>query len=68
MPASGLVGGEPVPVELAGAALRAALHDSYDDALRHPGGAVSVAHPNGFVKLPLAHAAGGRGGCSSTSG
>lgn len=44
----------PVPQGLARSALIAALHDSYGDTLRAPAIAASVAHPNGFVKLPLA--------------
>ncbi|SEC09578.1 hypothetical protein SAMN06272775_6064 [Streptomyces sp. 2323.1] len=45
---------EPVPQGLARSALIAALHDSYDVTLRAPAIAAPVAHPNGFVKLPLA--------------
>lgn len=44
----------PVPQGLARSALIAALHDSYDDTLLAPAIASPVAHPNGFVKLPLA--------------
>lgn len=39
--------------QVARAALLAALHDSYDATFRAPAMAQTVAHPNGFVKLPL---------------
>ncbi|WP_435241548.1 hypothetical protein [Streptomyces cucumeris] len=47
----------PVSPELARSALVAALHGRYNDVLREPARAVPVAHPNGFVKLPLARVA-----------
>lgn len=45
--------GGTVPLSLAKAAVIAALRDSYDHVLHSPSTA-AVAHPNGFVKLPLA--------------
>ncbi|MFE6775676.1 hypothetical protein [Streptomyces sp. NPDC057702] len=44
----------PVTAELARAALGAALHDRYEAPFRPPTAPTPIAHPNGFVKLPLA--------------
>ncbi|WP_405643910.1 hypothetical protein [Streptomyces uncialis] len=45
------------PTGLAEAALRGALSDTYGSGLLRPAAPEAVAHPNGFVKLPLAVAA-----------
>ncbi|MER6911347.1 hypothetical protein ABT354_06715 [Streptomyces sp. NPDC000594] len=46
-----------VTPELAECAVRAALRGAYGDGLLPPEAPAAVAHPNGFVKLPLARVA-----------
>ncbi|MFF5719813.1 hypothetical protein [Streptomyces buecherae] len=45
----------PVTAELARAALTAALLGRFEGPLHPPAARTPIAHPNGFVKLPLAH-------------